>query len=382
MMKKNFSTLNFSCLSKKNDKNNNEYETTYESAYGQFYKGNPNIILRNQYNINNSKSMDLKKELILLNQTKINNTTYSQLICPNCINKNIINNKLRSRIKRKNKKYECLEDKMRSIHENKLKDDINNREERAKKTYTSLFNNRKRTVDNYKKIYSMNNNNEDEEYFGKDIDYGIIRCRNRELKNDKKLFGINLKNNKSWECKNCLLNKKEYNEIIYKQIEKKNKKNKNEKYIKIIEENKLLNIQLNNENKKIKEEKENKNKKINEMNRINSFLIKEKKIKENHEKKKKRKEKECISNICKMEIKEFIDNLKMKKIKNKKIDEENYISAQIRNKRKEKERRNNNNYNGLLLKGIEKKKCNQCNKEYPKNVMSEMYYSFNEEQKK
>ena len=373
-MKKNLSSLNFSlCHLNKNKKFNNEYETTYESAYGNTYKGNDNIIYRNQYNINNSKSMDLKKELMVFNQTKINNSTYSQLICPNCINKNIINNKSRSRIKRKNKEYECLEDKMRPIYENKLKNDINNREERSKNTYASLFNNRKRTVDNYKKIYS-NNNNEDEEYFGNDIDYGIIRCRNRELKNDKKLFGINLKNNHSGECKNCLLNKKEYNEIIYKQIEKKNKK--------VMEENKLLNIQLNNENKKIKEEKENKNNKRNEMNRINSFLIKEKKIKENNEKRKKRKEKDCINNICKMKLKEFIDNLEMKKIKNKKIDEENYISAQIRNKTKEKEKRNIEKYNGIILKGIEKKRCNQCNKEYPKNVMSEICYSFNEEQKK
>ena len=384
-MKKNLSTLNFSLgFSNKNDNNLYQYETTYKSAFGNFNEENYN----NKYIINNNKSIDLKRELLSLNQTKIQNNN-SLLICPNCINKNIVKIRNHSRIRRKKKENGYFEDKMKYIYENKLKNDIKNREERAKKTYISLFNNRKRTVDNYRKIYRSNDyKKEEEDYFGNDIEYGMIRCRIRELKNDKKLFGLdlnkNLKNNKSWAGKNCLLNKKEYNEIIYNQIEKKNKKNKNEKYIKLKEENKLLNIQLKNENKKIKEEKDNKNNIMNEMNRINSFLIKEKKNKEKNEKRRKRKERECISSLCKKQIKEFIDNLKMKKIINKKIDEENYKTAEIRNKNKELEKlkNDNNNFNGLTFTGIERKICNQCKKDYPKNVMSQLYYSFIEEQKK
>ena len=82
----------------------------------------------------------------------------------------------------------------------------------------------------------------------------MIRCRNRELKNDKKIFGLNLnkslknnKNNKSWIYKNYLLDKDEYSRIIDEQIEKHNKKNLNERYFKLKEEKKILDEQLQKE---------------------------------------------------------------------------------------------------------------------------------------
>ena len=377
-MKKNLSSLNFS-FSLYNHYNNNyrQYETTYKSAYGNFYNANYNFFLGTKNNVS-------KSQCIYLNQTK-NNIPNSKLICPNCINENIVKIKSKSRIKRSSKNNNYFEDKMRTVYENKRKKEIKNREERAKMTYSSLFKNRGESYQNYQKIKINNNkNNEEKEYFGNDIEYGMLRCRNRELKNDKKLFGIDLnkrlKNNKSWLGNNYLLDKMEYSEIINRQIKDNDMKNKNEKIVKLKEENKLLYEQLQNEKNRIKQEKENKNNIKVEMNRVNSALLREKKIKENKQINQKRKEKDYLNKLCQTEIEEFIQNLRTKKMRNKNIDEDNYRTAKIKNAKNKI--KINKSFYGLPLKGIENKKCEQCKREYPKNVMSQIYYSYNIQQKK
>ena len=377
-MKKNLSSLNFS-FSLYNHYNNNyrQYETTYKSAYGNFNNANYNFFLGTKNNVS-------KSQCIYLNQTK-NNIPNSKLICPNCINENIVKIKSKSRIKRSSKNNNYFEDKMRTVYENKRKKEIKNREERAKMTYSSLFKNRGESYQNYQKIkINHNKNNEEKEYFGNDIEYGMLRCRNRELKNDKKLFGIDLnkrlKNNKSWLGNNYLLDKMEYSEIINRQIKDNDMKNKNEKIVKLKEENKLLYEQLQNEKNRIKQEKENKNNIKVEMNRVNSALLREKKIKENKQINQKRKEKDYLNKLCQTEIEEFIQNLRTKKMRNKNIDEDNYRTAKIKNAKNKI--KINKSFYGLPLKGIENKKCEQCKREYPKNVMSQIYYSYNIQQKK
>ena len=377
-MKKNLSSLNFS-FSLYNHYNNNyrQYETTYKSAYGNFCNENYNFFLGTKNNVS-------KSQCIYLNQTK-NNIPNSKLICPNCINENIVKIKSKSRIKRISKNNNYFEDKMRTVYENKRKKEIKNREERAKMTYSSLFKNRGESYQNYQNIKINNNkNNEEKEYFGNDIEYGMLRCRNRELKNDKKLFGIDLnirlKNNKSWLGNNYLLDKMEYSEIINRQIKDNNIKNKNEKIVKLKEENKLLYEQLQNEKNRIKQEKENKNNIKVEMNRVNSALLREKKIKENKQTNQKRKEKDYLNKLCQTEIEEFIQNLRTKKMRNKNIDEDNYRSVKIKNAKNKI--KINKSFYGLPLKGIENRKCEECKREYPKNVMSQIYYSYNIQQKK
>ena len=402
-MRRNLSSLNFG--SRNSIRGN--FETTYKSTYGNFYpefnNSNNNFNTNNNYNANNkqkyctNKNTDSKHPHLILNQTnfKIPN---SKLICPNCINENIINMKSHSKIKRKKKEIECFGDKMKTIHENKKKADIENREERSRQTYSSLFDNRGRSQEVYKNIPKPNDGkvNREGEYFGKDIEYGMLRCRNRELQNDKTLFGIDLnrnnearkkrllaRNNKSWYGK-YVLDKNEYCQIINTQIEKNNKKSQKEKNLKLREENKLLTEQLKDERNKIKTEINNKNNIRDEMNRVNSYLLKEKKDRENDQKKYKKKEKENISNLCKKEIEDFVKNLKMKKIQNQIVDEDNYRYMQIKNKNNETEKIKNlhNIYNGLSFKGVENNKCDQCNRPYPKNVLSQLYYTYDVQQKK
>ena len=385
-MKNNLSSLNFSyCFCNKNMSFGN-FETTYKSSYGNFYVQTKNL---KNGNISVNKSDNINHQYILLNQTeykkKIPN---AKLICPDCINKSIIKERKHSRINRSNQ-FKCsnslFEDKMKILVENKLKKDIKNREENARKTYHSLFINRARSNENFKKLYETNSNiNKDGEYFGKDVEYGMIRCRNREINNDRRIYGIDFKkrfiNSKSWIGHNYLLDKTEYNEIINKQIEKENKKKEKEKNLKLKQEKRLLLEQLQNENNKIHKEKENKNNIRNEMNRINSLLLKEKKIKEKNELKKKRIEKKFINNICKQQIEEFVQNLKLKKLKNKNIVEENNKTVQIKNKNNElKKYKFDKNTYGLILKETEKKNCQQCKRKYPKNVMSQIYYLYNEQ---
>ena len=98
-------------------------------------------------------------------------------MCPNCINENIIRTKSLAKLKRrKNYKTEFFEDKMRNAHENKKKEDIIKREYRAKNTYVSLFRNRKRSAEQYKNIIIKEKGNDN---FGQNIEYGMMRCRNR-----------------------------------------------------------------------------------------------------------------------------------------------------------------------------------------------------------
>ena len=380
-MKKNLSSLNFSFSLNNNYNNHRQYETTYKSAYGNFYKSKYNFVIGTNSNVSNS-------QCIYLDQTN-NNIPNSQLICPNCINKSLVKIKSRPKIKRFSKNNNYFEDKMRSIYEIKRKNEIKNREERAKMTYSSLFKNRGRSKEMYNNLNFDEHkvNGQEEEYFGKDIDYGMKRCRNRELNNDIKLFGIDLnkklKKNKSCIGNNYLLDKMEYSEIINRQIENNNRKTENDKNEKIKEENRLLNEQLKHEKNRIKQERENKNNIKIEMNRVNSALLREKKIKEYKEKSQKRKDKECITKLCKKEIEEFIQNLRKKKLKNKNIDEDNYKTTLIKNRQNMKQKlKNNKSFLGLSLKGIENKKCEQCRREYPKNVLSQIYYSYNIQQKK
>lgn len=382
-MNKNISSLNFSFCFYNKGSLFKQYETTYKSTYGKFYDEENKSRNSNIYTPN--RSINYQPIFLRLNQTK-NNIPNWKLICPNCINENIIKVKSHSKIKRlKKKEIDFFGDKMKLAHEKKMKSDIMNREERAKQTYHSLYVNRGRRNENYIKI--SNDISREGEYFGKDIEYGMIRCRNREINNDKNIFGIDLKNrlknSKSWIGNNYLLDKTEYNEIINKQIKSKIRKNKREKCLSIKEEKELLFEQLQNEKNKIKEEKEKKNYIRNEINKINSIILKEKKNRENCEKRRKMKEKEYISNICKQQIEEFIQNLKMKKIKNQKYDDDNFKIALIRNKKSEiRKFKTDKNFYGLPLKGIENKKCEQCKREYPKNVMSQICYSYNEQQKK
>ena len=388
IMNRNLPSLNF-CMGLFNKNYNyRQYETTYKSAYGNFCSEDNNIKENLRYP--QKKSVNSKCKFLLLNQSK-KEIVNSKLICPNCINENIVKMKSlsRSRIKRSKIEDGFFEDKMRSAHKYKLQKDIQNREDRAKKTYHSLFIHRGRSAD-YKKIYTTNNNDNSKEgeYFGKDVEYGMLRCRDRELKNNKKIFGIDLneglKTNKSWIGKNYLLDKDEYSQIINLQIEKNNKRNENKRYLKLKEENDILNEQIKNERNKINEENNKKNNIRNEMNRVNSALIKEKEKKIYNQKRIKRKEKECISNICKKEIEEFINNLKMKKIKAQNIDKDNYRSVQIKYKTLERKKKlkNDKMYYGLPLKGMENKKCDQCNRVYPKNVLSQIYCTYAHQQKK
>ena len=74
----------------------------------------------------------------------------------------------------------------------------------------------------------------------------------------------------------------------------------------------------------------------------------------------------------------------MKKIQNQIVDEDNYRYMQIKNKNNETEKIKNlhNIYNGLSFKGVENNKCDQCNRPYPKNVLSQLYYTYDVQQKK
>ena len=401
-MKRNFSSLNFGSR----NLIPGNFETTYKCTYGNFYpeynNSKYNFYTNNNYINENQKyctkkSTNSKHPNLILNQTnfKIPN---SKLICPNCINENIVNMKSHSRIKRPKKENEYFGDKMRAIHENKKKADIKSREERSRQTYSSLFDNRGRSQEVYKNIAKPNDGkvNREGEYFGKDIEYGMLRCRNRELQNDKTLFGIDLnknnenrkkriltRNNKSWYGK-YVLDKNEYCQIINTQIEKNSQKSQKEKNLKLREENQLLTEQLKDERNKIKTEINNKNNIRDEMNRVNSYLLKEKKDRENTQKKYKKKEKENISNLCKKEIEDFAKNLKMKKIQNQIVVEDNYRYTQIKNKKNENEKIKNlhSTYNGLSFKGVENNKCDQCNRPYPINVLSQLYYTYDVQQKK
>ena len=400
--------------------NQDVYETTYKSSYGRFHQDDNNKSCNNlkfyqnyvtnnltnyKYSYNNyHKNIHLENYLKTSQDNKPSKNP--KLVCPNCINENILKAKSLNRLKR-NKIYETeyFEDKMKLIHENKKKDDIKNRENRAKDTYISLFKNRDRSAQQFNNIETKNKGNG---YFGHNIEYGMLRCRNRELKNDKKLFGLylldktenknsndinintnhkekanNLKTNKSWlGPKNYLLDKNEYSFIINKQMEKDDKKTKKERYEKIKEEKNYLNAQLNKEKSDINKEICCKNKRRYEMNKINSNLLISKKIEEYKRKRSKKHEKDCISLICKKQLDEMVRRFRQKRLNNINVEKENKkISEEKKLKNKKDKILMNRNYEGLVFTGTEQKSCENCNRLYPKNVLSYMYYTFNEQQK-
>ena len=390
------------------------YETTYKSSYGRFYPEekkqyyndfncHQNYDTYNLTNIsctNNYNSKYRRPENYLKTKKENNIKAKPKLLCPNCINEDIIRTKSKNRIKRTEIfETEYFEDKMRTIHEYKKNSDIKNRENRAKDTYISLFKNRDRSAQPYNKIVS---NYKDKNYFGNDIEYGMLRCRNRELKNDKKLFGLNLlnnesnitkynknitnnlKSNKSWlGPKNYLLDKSEYSIIIAKQMERDNFKNRKERNEKLKEERSILTEQLIKEKNDIKKEISSKNKKREEMNKANSYLLRHKKYEEYKRKRDKIQEKECINLISKKQIEDIMRKVKQKRMNYINIDKENLKMFENKKLNNQKEKIiMNQNYEGILFKGMENKSCEKCNRQYPKNVLSYIHYTEYEQQTK
>ena len=388
--------------------NKDTYETTYKSSYGNFYpkekkqyyyynkyphKYNAYNLTNISYNYSNYSKNRNRENLQKTKQEK-NINTKPKLLCPNCINEDIIKSKSKNRIKRREiYETEYFEDKMKTAHEYKKNSDIKNRENRAKDTYISLFKNRDRSSQPYNKIVS---NYKDNNYFGNDIEYGMLRCRNRELKNDKKLFGLNLlnnesnitkynknitnnlKSNKSWlGPKNYLLDKSEYSIIIAKQMERDNFKNRKERNEKLKQERSILTEQLIKEKNDIKKEISSKNKKREEMNKANSYLLRHKKYEEYKQKKNKMREKECINLISKKQIEDIIKKIRQKRMNYIKIDKENIKMFEDKKLKNKKEKIiMNRNYEGLIFQGMENKSCEKCNRLYPKNVL--FYTNFTE----
>ena len=389
------------------------YETTYKSSYGRFFpeekkqfynyykcpqKHESYNLTNISYNNNNFYSKNRNREnLQKTKQEKNINTNIStkpKLLCPHCINEDIIKAKSKNKIKRKEVyETEYFEDKMKTAHEYKKNNDIKNRENRAKDTYVSLFKNRDRSAQPYNKIIS---NYGDNNYFGNEIEYGILRCRNRELQNDKKLFGLNLLNKesniikyrnnatnnlksfKSWiGPKNYLLDKTEYSLLITRQMETDDLRNKKQRYETLKEENDILIEQLRKEKNDIKKEISSKNKKKYEMNRANSYLLRHKKYEEYKQKKDKLKEKECINLMTKKQIEDIMRKVRQKRMNYIKINKENLKMFEDKKLKNQKEKIiMNRNYEGLLFQGMENKTCEKCNRLYPKNVLS--YTNFTE----
>ena len=390
-MKNNLSWLDFSlCL---NNNKSKPYlkrnETTYNSSYGNFYSFNNKPCLNNTDNLVNinKKGNEQNIKYLILDQSK-NKIQNSKLICPNCINENIVKIRDRSRIVRHLRKSISgyFEDKMKSIHEDKMKKDIKEREERAEKTYKSLFINRGRSNDNFRKIYEVNKtDNREGEYFGNDINYGMLRCRKRELRNDKKIFGVDIRNYRynGDKSRNYLLDKNEYSVIIDKQMEKNDIRNNNERMERLNEEKKILYVKLNCEKNKIKKENEKKMNIREEMNRINSMLLKEKENKKNKERRNKRREKEIINYLSKKDMEESFNNMRLQRLRYKLIEDDNYKTALFKNRNKTLGKIKERNFIGLLqLNKTNNKKCFQCKRDYPNNVMSQIYYSYCDKQKK
>ena len=215
----------------------------------------------------------------------------------------------------------------------------------------------------------------------------------------QKLFGLNstemkeknntqtsyryLKNNKSWIGPwNYLLNQNEYSYIISKQMEKSNMKSKKEKLEKIKEENILLNEQLKKEKDELNKEFLSKNKRRNEMNKTNCNMIKAKKFEEYRKKRIQKQEKECLTLLSQKQLEDTKKKLRQKRQKNfhfYKINLKMFEDKILKNKKNKNIP--NRNYEGLVLKGVEKKNCEKCNRPYPKNVLSHMYFTYNDKQK-
>lgn len=359
-MSKNYSNIGLiQYLDNRNNYQIPKYETTYSSCYVNFtQKKEP------KYNFSNNESMEY--------------TTQCHLMCPDCINQKIILKKNLSKIKRyhlPDEEDSPYFDKLRIIYEDKRKSDIKRREDRSKSTYNSLFNNRGRSAENYKKLYEKD---EKGEVFGKDINYGMLRCRKRELKNDKRLFGIKEKKifGKKVKKYNCIIDKNEYSQIINKQIEEKTKENYNKKFCKLKDELLLLNEHKKNEKKTIKKEIDNLNNIRKEMDKVNSYLLLEKIKKKYHEEKIKKSEKENMNKLCQSLNEDYERKLKIKKKMNQKIMKENYefMKKKIRDSGVEKIKITNQKYNSIILKGVEKQICETCNRKYPKNVLEQFCY--------
>ena len=77
----------------------------------------------------------------------------------------------------------------------------------------------------------------------------------------------------------------------------------------------------------------------------------------------------------------MVRRFRQKRLNNINVEKENKkMSEEKKLKNKKDKILMNRNYEGLVFTGTEQKSCENCNRLYPKNVLSYMYYTFNEQQ--
>ena len=367
--------------------NSNSVHTSYK--YRKRKKGNMTISSKESNNYYNQN---------LENESSVSMSINDNLICPDCINEALIDQKkIRNDLNNQydsNNKYKHQYINSNTFNENDLiEKKIHQREintNNAMKTLSQLNS----SISNKERLIQINENSTDP-FQGDNRDYQYEKFR-KEYEKKQKFINDNLDkyltvkkkkslsemplffdksdeklNSTTHKNKNELTNRKEYIKILEEQIQYKKEKNKKEK-----EEDKI-------KEKKYYEEIQEKIKKEETDKKIKEQLVKEDFIKGNME---------IINKKKQDKIKDFNDKLKYKEL----LDKQNeLIKNELLEKQKENERllseinslkkKYNENNNNLLSKESNENEINEENEnDYNKinNKNNEIRYEQNKNEKK
>lgn len=320
---------------------------------------------------------------------------YKDLICPNCINTEIIDdNACRKKALSNGKNKECFhffEDKNKCLSQKIINEKIASRAKTSQITYDKL--NMFRSGTQKEKLQLDFENSLKNDFFSTNKDYSRDRALSKQLKTENNIINKNkftIQNDNPRLVRyyercvgdgntNIFTNKatprliwSNYYKDLQQQINDKKEEQKEKKLKEAQEENKIIQEQNEKYKEMYRTQYIAKRKLQKDFQEVNEKLVEDKKQKQKDDKFKQIKlEKEFIQN--EQQINRNLDNKnkKRKEELNNVCKENLKISLENRKRRQEfKNEENNKIYNGFHLHENKLGRCGKCNKAVPPNVLA------------
>ena len=379
---------------------NNDPQKYLRTSYNISYSKPEYFTYSNRRN-NNQEMQQKRKYENKINQNQDNNSNYSnsdsvyskKLICPDCFNRNIINDdKIKSNYQDKFIPRSFVDNLTRD-DEKVIQDKIKQRENLTKEAGKYLNN-----IRDYN-INKLQNENQNGDFYGTNLEHLRLRAQKKNIIKDNNLRNhmldysnfenprvsdyyrkyVNNNDNDNVLIKEKIpqISKDEYNQMMIDQIEQNKRLRQKREYDEKMEDERLLRNQIDDDNRKIYEENLRKKENWNYYQDENLKLLKSKNLRNQAEDRERKYEENKIMKENEREMEKDYENAQKKRQEIIDLNRENYFNSKLKkqNELREREIESHRNYPGLCTHGCDMEKCDICKRLYPKQVLTKVVYN-------
>ena len=341
---------------------NNDPQKYLRTSYNISYSKPEYFTYSNRRN-NNQEMQQKRKYENKINQNQDNNSNYSnsdsvyskKLICPDCFNRNIINDdKIKSNYQDKFIPRSFVDNLTRD-DEKVIQDKIKQRENLTKEAGKNLNN-----IRDYD-INKLQNENQNGDFYGTNLEHLRLRAQKKNIIKEKI----------------PQISKDEYNQMMIDQIEQNKRLRQKREYDEKMEDERLIRNQIDNDNRKIQEENLKKKENWDYYQDENLKLLKSKNLRNQAEDRERKYEENKIMKENEREMEKDYENAQKKRQEIIDLNRENYFNSKLKkqNELREREIESHRNYPGLCTHGCDMEKCDICKRLYPKQVLTKVVYN-------